>query len=43
MQEVCYQMIMISPYDTTYFTSFKKRTKELLENYSKNGVIKLIM
>jgi hypothetical protein len=36
-------MIMISPYDKTYFTSFKKRTKELLEKYSKNSVIKFIM
>jgi hypothetical protein len=29
-------MIMISPYDTTYFVNFKRRAKEVLDKYSKN-------
>ena len=35
-------MIMMSPYDKTYYTNFKKRTKQLLDGYSKKQAVKYI-
>lgn len=34
---------MIAPCDTTYFQGFKRRTKELLDKYSRENVLKFIM
>lgn len=36
-------MIMIAPYDTTYYKGFKRKTKELRSNYNKDSTIKFIM